>query len=167
MNSLPCVSIYTDGSCWPNPGGLGGYGAVILLDGQRLEIHGRIPAPTTNNRAEMIAAIKALDTLTFPAEVNLYTDSEYLRCGATVWMSAWTRKGFKGVKNSDLWGNILACNRLHKIHWHWVRDHDKSEENNRCDVLAEKARANGDASSPSSADQFEGLLCELHESPPF
>ena len=134
------VIIHTDGSCWPNPGGPGGWGAVIIVDGQRIEVKGHIPAPTTNNRAELIAAIEALNFLMYPADVDLYTDSEYLRNGAAVWMHTWKRRGFKKVKNVDLWSRVSVACEFHHIRWHWVRGHDTCADNIQCDKMAEEMR---------------------------
>jgi|SRR3990167_5591449 len=136
------VIIHTDGSCWPNPGGPGGWGAVILSDGVRSEHSGSLPPPSTNNRAELTAAVEALRVLSDPSEVDLYTDSQYLRNGAAVWSFRWRSKNWRGVKNSDLWIAIADLCEQHRIRWHWVRGHATCPENIRCDYLAEKARNN-------------------------
>lgn len=147
---MQSVSIHTDGSCWPNPGGPGGWGAVLVIDGVRSELHGSLPAPQTNNRAEITAAIMALTSLTEPSNIDLYTDSQYLRTGAAVWRHAWAKRGWKrktkasgweSIPNVDLWHQIVRLCELHRIRWHWVRGHDVCAENIRCDALAENARA--------------------------
>lgn len=137
------VRIHTDGSCWPNPGGSGGWAAVLEFDsGERKELTGRIPAPCTNNRAELTAAIEALNSLgDFAFAVDLWTDSQYLRNGAAIWIHAWSRKGWRGVKNADLWQQISRLQFVHDIRWHWEPGHqNKGNHNDRCDALAEKAR---------------------------
>lgn len=133
------VSIWTDGGCWPNPGP-GAWGAVIELDGQRFEIRGNSEGVTTNNRMELTAAIEALKWLKEPSEVRIYTDSQYLKNGASSWLKVWQRRawrsGRKPVLNQDLWQEILRLKAYHQTHWHWVRGHAGCPENNRADQLA-------------------------------
>lgn len=136
------VVIHSDGSCFPNPGP-GAWAAVLEFKdtGGRQEIFGRSEGVTTNNRMEMTAAIEALKSLGEDCmEVDLYTDSQYLKNGATSWIGAWSRKHFRGVKNGDLWKEILLLNMTHRIHWHWVRGHADCPENCRADALAENQR---------------------------
>ncbi len=133
------VIIYTDGACSGNPGP-GGFGAVLLYGEQRKEISGGEQA-TTNNRMEMMAAIVALESLTQPCEVALYTDSSYVKNGMTVWRVDWKRRGWKTadkkpVKNQDLWERLDAAAARHRVAWHWVKGHNGDPENERADVLA-------------------------------
>ncbi len=136
------VSIYTDGACHGNPGP-GGWGAILVAGDQRREISGYEPQ-TTNNRMEMRAALEALGRLREPCEVELYTDSQYLRTGMREWLAKWKRNNWrtsdrKPVKNEDLWRLLDAAAQTHTIHWHWVRGHDGHPENERCDELANAA----------------------------
>lgn len=144
MNSvIPVVRIYTDGSCWPNPGGPGGWSAILVFEGgERRELFGKIEAPCTNNRAELKAAIEALRSLGDGAHaVDIFTDSRYLRDGAAVRIHNWSRRNWRGVKNSDLWKQISRLEFTHDIRWHWVPGHqNKGCLNDRADTLAEKAR---------------------------
>jgi ribonuclease HI len=133
------VVIYTDGACSGNPGP-GGWGAVLRWNGVVKELHGGDPA-TTNNRMELMAAIQALESLTRPAQVLLYTDSTYLLNGITKWISGWQRNGWltaakKPVKNADLWQRLVAARESHEIDWQWVKGHAGDEGNERADELA-------------------------------
>src|ERR1700759_4277570 len=133
------VVIYTDGACSGNPGP-GGWGAVLRWNGVVKELHGGDPA-TTNNRMELMAAIQALESLTRPAQVLLYTDSTYLLNGITKWISGWQRNGWltstrKPVKNADLWQRLVAALEGHEIPWRWVKGHAGDEGNERADELA-------------------------------
>jgi ribonuclease HI len=136
------VIVYTDGSCEPNPGP-GGWAAVILLvDGQEKTLTGSA-ADTTNNRMELTAALEALRALKQPAQIELYTDSEYLKRGITEWMPNWKarnwkRKGGK-LKNVDLWQALDAELGKHKLNWHWVKGHAGHPGNERADRLANRA----------------------------
>lgn len=141
------ITIYTDGACSGNPGP-GGWGAILLYKEHRKEISGAV-AETTNNRMELQAAISALDALTEPCNVQLYTDSAYL-CNAFAkgWMRNWQRNGWKTskktpVENRDLWECLLAHTKTHAISFHKVKGHSDNENNNRCDQLARKAIADG------------------------
>jgi ribonuclease HI len=132
------VVIHTDGACSGNPGP-GGWGAV-LHDGSVRELKGGEPA-TTNNRMELMAAISALESLSQPSVVELYTDSQYLRGGITDWMAKWKRNGWrtydrKQVKNVDLWRRLDAAAARHEIRWHWLRGHAGHPHNERADELA-------------------------------
>jgi ribonuclease HI len=136
------VTIYTDGACQGNPGP-GGWAAVLIAGIHRREISGYEPH-TTNNRMELRAAIEALRALREPAEVDLHTDSQYLRNGMEQWLAKWKRNGWrttdrKPVKNVDLWQQLDAATDPHVVHWHWVRGHDGDPENERCDFLANEA----------------------------
>ncbi len=133
------VVIFTDGACSGNPGP-GGWGAILSFGARRKEIHGG-EAVTTNNRMELLAAIKALETLTRPCEVELYTDSGYLRNGITSWLAGWKRNGWKTadrkpVKNIELWQKLEEAASPHKITWHWVKGHAGHPMNERADEIA-------------------------------
>lgn len=136
------VEIFTDGACKGNPGP-GGWGAVIRSGPHEKEISGG-EADTTNNRMELTAAIRALNTLTRPCEVVLSTDSSYLRDGITKWVHSWQRNGWrtadrKPVKNGDLWQALIEAAAPHRIRWEWVRAHAGHPENERADRLASAA----------------------------
>ena len=136
------VAIYTDGACSGNPGP-GGWGAVLLCGRHRREISGAAP-DTTNNRMELTAAIRALEALTRPSQVALYTDSTYLKDGITRWLPNWKAKGWRTaakspVKNRDLWEALDALAGRHDVTWHWVKGHAGDAENERADTLARTA----------------------------
>jgi ribonuclease HI len=138
------VTIHTDGACSGNPGP-GGWGVILQWGGRTRELKGG-EAHTTNNRMELMAAIVALETLKRPCEVDLHTDSEYLRQGITDWISGWKRNGWrttarKPVKNLDLWQRLDAAVGRHTVHWHWVRGHAGHDLNERADELAREAIA--------------------------
>jgi ribonuclease HI len=148
MTELPKVEIFTDGACKGNPGP-GGWGALLRTAGTEKELSGG-EAQTTNNRMEMMAAIKALEALKRPCAVTLTTDSRYVMDGLTKWIQGWQRNGWrtadkKPVKNADLWQALLAAARPHRIEWKWVKGHAGHDENERVDKLAcaeaEKFRA--------------------------
>ena len=136
------VTIYTDGACSGNPGP-GGWGAVLLHGGHRRELSGA-SADTTNNRMELTAAIRALEALKRRSDVDLYTDSTYVRDGITQWLPAWKAKGWRTaskapVKNRDLWEALDALGNRHEVTWHWVRGHAGNAGNERADALAREA----------------------------
>jgi ribonuclease HI len=138
------VVIHTDGACSGNPGP-GGWGAILEWGGRRREIKGG-EAHTTNNRMELMAAISALETLKRPCDVDLHTDSQYLRQGITSWIHGWKRNGWrtadkKPVKNADLWQRLDGAVARHTVHWHWVRGHSGHDLNERADELAREAIA--------------------------
>ena len=138
------VVIHTDGACSGNPGP-GGWGIILQWNGRTRELKGG-EAHTTNNRMELMAAIMALETLKRPCDVDLHTDSEYLRQGITGWIHGWKRNGWrtadkKPVKNVDLWQRLDAAVNRHTVHWHWVRGHAGHDLNERADVLAREAIA--------------------------
>lgn len=139
--SKPIVEIYTDGACSGNPGP-GGWGAVLRYGRHEMDLSGAEPA-TTNNRMEMTAAIMALEALTRPSTVELYTDSTYLRDGIMKWLPAWKKRGWltadkKPVKNDDLWKRLDAARLRHHVDWRWVKGHAGHELNERADALARK-----------------------------
>jgi len=138
------VIIHTDGACSGNPGP-GGWGAILQWGGHTRELKGG-EAHTTNNRMELMAAIIALETLKRPCDVDLHTDSQYLRQGITGWIQGWKRNGWrtadkKPVKNVDLWQRLDAAVNRHTVHWHWVRGHSGHDLNERADELAREAIA--------------------------
>ncbi len=138
------VRIYTDGGCSGNPGP-GGWGAVLIFGDARKELSGG-EASTTNNRMELTAAIQALEALTRPVAVDLYTDSNYLRQGITEWIDAWKANGWrtaqkKPVKNEDLWRRLDEARRRHDVTFHWVRGHAGDPENETAHELAQKGMA--------------------------
>ena len=135
------VEIYTDGACRGNPGP-GGWGALLRYGGVERELCGGEP-DTTNNRMELQAAIEGLKALTRPCQVDLTTDSEYVRNGITRWLEGWKKKGWKTsarkpVKNADLWLALDEENQRHEVSWHWVKGHSGHEENERADQLANR-----------------------------
>lgn len=129
------VEIFTDGACSGNPGP-GGWGAILRYDGHEKELSGG-ERETTNNRMEMMAAIKALEALKRRSRVELYTDSKYLQQGVNEWMAGWKKKGWPAkIKNQDLWKRIDSLLEKHDVTFHWVRGHDGHPENERADELA-------------------------------
>lgn len=138
----PQVSLYTDGACSGNPGP-GGWGALLTMGPHEKELSGA-EAHTTNNRMEMMAAIQGLRALKNPCQVDLYTDSQYLRDGITKWIVGWKKNGWKTadkkpVKNEDLWRLLDDLVQIHDIRWHWVKGHNGHPENERVDLLARSA----------------------------
>jgi ribonuclease HI len=137
--TLVPVEIFTDGACKGNPGP-GGWGAVIRSGGHEKELSGGEPL-TTNNRMELLAAIRALEALKRPCEVVLWTDSIYVRDGISKWIHGWLRNGWKTadrkpVKNAELWQALLDAAAPHKVEWRWVKGHAGHPENERADRLA-------------------------------
>jgi ribonuclease HI len=133
------VQAFTDGACRGNPGP-GGWGVVLKSGGHLKEICGGEPH-TTNNRMELMAAIKALEALKQRCRVALYTDSVYVRSGITEWLPAWRARGWrtadrKPVKNQDLWQALAAQAERHEMSWHWVKGHAGHPDNERADELA-------------------------------
>jgi ribonuclease HI len=136
------VEIYTDGACRGNPGP-GGWAALLRHGEREKEISGA-ESETTNNRMELMAAIRALESLKRPCEVTLMTDSQYVKNGVTEWMKKWKKNGWKTsgrepVKNQDLWVRLDEAVSRHQIHWKWVRGHSGHPENERVDELANQA----------------------------
>ncbi|ODU45049.1 ribonuclease HI [uncultured Aquimonas sp.] len=136
------VEIYTDGACLGNPGP-GGWGALLRHGEHEKELAGGEP-DTTNNRMELLAAIRALEALREPCRVVLHTDSQYVQKGISEWIGGWQRRGWKTadgkpVKNDDLWRALLAAQKPHKVDWRWVRGHSGHVENERVDQLAREA----------------------------
>jgi len=138
----PAVEIYTDGGCEPNPGP-GGYGVVLLHPRKRMEISGGFRL-TTNNRMEILAAIKGLELLKVPCMVRLYSDSEYVVNAITKgWAAGWKKRNWwrktARVPNADLWQKLLPLCEGHEVEFLWVRGHIGVKENERCDELADAA----------------------------
>jgi ribonuclease HI len=138
----PCVEIYSDGACRGNPGP-GGWGALLRYQGKEKVLSDAEPL-TTNNRMELMAAIRALESLKKPCRVVLTTDSEYVRRGICEWLPVWKRRGWrtaanKPVKNEDLWRRLEAAASRHEVDWRWVRGHSGHPENERADRLANEA----------------------------
>ena len=138
------VEIYTDGACSGNPGP-GGWGAVLRFNGAEKELKGG-EALTTNNRMELMAAIRALEALKKPCIVELHTDSKYVQNGISDWIRGWKLRGWKTadkkpVKNEDLWRRLDAAALRHDVTWDWVRGHAGHPENERADALARQGMA--------------------------
>jgi len=136
------VFIYTDGACRGNPGP-GGWGALLRYDEHEKKLFGA-ESDTTNNRMELTAAIMALRALRTQCDVELYTDSQYVRKGMTEWLADWKKRGWKTaakkpVKNADLWEALEAETKRHHVKWHWVKGHSGHPENDMADELANHA----------------------------
>jgi len=136
------VHLITDGACLGNPGP-GGWACILRYNGNKKEMWGSEPH-TTNNRMELRAAIEGLRALKEGCEVEVVTDSEYLKNGITTWIHGWKRKGWmtaakKPVINQDLWKALDEETARHKTTWAWTKGHASHEDNNRCDELATRA----------------------------
>lgn len=136
------VVIYTDGACSGNPGP-GGWGSVMMYNGHERELSGG-DADTTNNRMEMVAVIKALESLSRPCAVKIYTDSVYVMKGITEWIEQWKKRGWKTaakkpVKNVELWQRLELAVERHDVSWEWVKGHSGVPGNERADELARDA----------------------------
>ncbi len=137
------VHVYTDGGCNPNPGP-GGWGVVLIWGSTEKELCGG-DLETTNNRMEMTAAIEALKALTRPVNVQIHTDSQYLRNGITKWIAGWKRNGWRTkdkqpVKNIELWTELDQLVALHTVTWMWGKGHAGNAGNERADKLATRGR---------------------------
>ena len=151
---MPKVTIYTDGAARGNPDGPGGYGVVLEFVDSAGVLHERELSQgyirTTNNRMELMAAIVALEALTKPCEVELWSDSQYLvNAFNQHWIENWIRKNWvrtksEPVKNIDLWKRLLAAKEPHTVTWNWVRGHNGHPQNERCDALATAAADSDD-----------------------
>jgi ribonuclease HI len=138
------VEIYTDGACKGNPG-VGGWGALLRYAGHEREIFGGEKL-TTNNRMELLAAIRALESLKRSCKVHLHTDSQYVQKGISQWIDSWKARnwrtsGKKSVKNEDLWKLLDHLTQQHEIEWCWVRGHSGNDDNERADELANRGVA--------------------------
>jgi ribonuclease HI len=140
------VVIYTDGACKGNPGP-GGWGALLVAGEREKELFGGEPH-TTNNRMELTAVIRALESLHRACPVELYTDSQYVKNGIESWIHNWKRNGWKTadrkpVKNDDLWRELDALAAVHQVSWRWVRGHNDHPGNTRADALANRGVGSG------------------------
>ena len=136
------LTLFTDGACRGNPGP-GGWGVLIRDGSQETELLGS-ERHTTNNRMELVAAIRALEAISPEHPVAVYTDSQYVRNGVTQWISKWRANGWKTaarkpVKNQDLWKQLDSAAERRRVSWHWVRGHSGHAENERADALANRA----------------------------
>ena len=142
---MTIVTIYTDGACSGNPGP-GGWGAILTSGSLRKEISGGDP-DTTNNRMELMAAIASLQELKASSDVELFTDSKYVKQGITEWIIKWKANGWKRrsgkkllpVKNEDLWRQLDTLAEAHRVSFKWVEGHAGHPENERADELARNA----------------------------
>jgi ribonuclease HI len=136
------IKIYTDGSCLGNPG-KGGWAAIIINDGKKTQIKGS-KKNTTNNQMELLAPIKALKKIAKDSEVQIFTDSKYLKLGITEWIHNWKKNGWKTtnkkkVKNIELWSELDRLSNEFKIKWNWVKAHSTDKLNNEVDLIAREA----------------------------
>lgn len=144
MPEAPTVTITTDGACKGNPGP-GGWAAILQWNGQEKLLTGA-ERQTTNNRMEMMAALRALEAMKKPARITLQTDSRYLMDGMTKWIHGWKKNGWRNaskapVKNADLWMDLDRAVKPHQIEWQWVKGHSGHPLNERADQLANEAIA--------------------------
>ena len=139
------IKIYTDGSCIENPG-KGGWAAIILDNGNKIEIKGN-KENATNNQMELLAPIQALKKIPKGSKVQIFTDSKYVKSGITEWIHNWKKNGWKtaskqNVKNKELWLELDLLNNEFEINWNWVKAHSTDELNNEVDLLARSAANN-------------------------
>jgi ribonuclease HI len=142
IEEMKKVQLITDGACLGNPGP-GGWAAILRYGDKKRELSGSFPQ-TTNNRMELTAAIEGLRAIKEPVEVEVVTDSEYLKNGITQWIHGWKRNGWKTsakkpVVNQDLWTELDQLVSNHKVVWTWTKGHANHEDNNRADELATQA----------------------------
>ena len=136
------IKIYTDGSCIQNPGN-GGWAAIMLINNEKKVISG-YKKNTTNNQMELMAAIEALKKIPIGEEVQIYTDSKYVKMGITEWIKKWSQNNWKTsskkkVKNLELWKELSSISKKHKIKWLWIKGHAGDPINEEVDALAKKA----------------------------
>lgn len=141
MTHSKFVELFTDGACRGNPG-RGGWGVLLRYGDTEKKLYGA-EVSTTNNRMELMAAIKGLQAIKEPCRVVLTTDSQYVRKGISEWMSKWKSNGWKTsakepVKNQDLWQQLDLENHRHQVDWHWVKGHSGHAENELADQLANR-----------------------------
>ena len=139
------IKIYTDGSCLENPGN-GGWAAIIIDDGKKAEIKGS-KKNTTNNQMELLAPIQALKRIPKGSNVQIFTDSKYVKSGITEWILNWKKNGWKTankqpVKNKDLWTELDLMTNDFEIKWSWVKGHSTDKINNEVDLMAREAASN-------------------------
>ena len=153
------VIIHTDGACSGNPGP-GGFGCVLRYNENRRELSGGF-RKTTNNRMEIIAAVRGLEALKFPCSVKLYSDSKYLvnaieKGWAKRWRANnWKRNKTESAKNPDLWKILLELCTVHQVKFIWVKGHASNKENNRCDELAVAAATGRELPADSAFEAYE------------
>ena len=136
------IKIYTDGSCLGNPGN-GGWAAIIIDDKKKIQIKGS-KKDTTNNQMELLAPIKALKKIPKGSNVQIFTDSKYVKSGITEWIHNWKKNGWKTaskqpVKNKDLWSELDQMTNEFQIKWSWVKGHSTDVFNNEVDLIAREA----------------------------
>jgi len=141
MSESSRIHAFTDGACRGNPGP-GGWGVVLRYNQHEKELYGA-EAETTNNRMELMAAIKALESLSRQCHITITTDSKYVQQGITQWIINWKKRGWmtaakKAVKNKDLWVRLDALVQQHMVTWEWVKGHSGHDENERADQLANR-----------------------------
>ncbi|MDP3372373.1 MAG: ribonuclease HI [Candidatus Paracaedibacteraceae bacterium] len=140
--STKTIDIYVDGACSGNPGP-GGWGAVFSHPEKEITLAGSNPA-TTNNRMELQAAINAIKAIPTDFTATVYTDSQYVKNGITLWIIGWKKRGWMNsknepVKNQDLWQELDVCTQKKKVSWQWVKGHDGHPLNEKADMLARRA----------------------------
>jgi ribonuclease HI len=133
------ITIYTDGACSGNPG-KGGWGAVLINEGNEIYLSGH-DKMTTNNKMELTAAIEALKSIKIKSNIELYTDSQYVKNGINLWIVNWKKNGWKTaskkpVANKDLWIKLDECVATHEVIWFWVKGHAGNQYNEMADELA-------------------------------
>lgn len=133
---MKSVCLFSDGSCLGNPGP-GGWAFILRYNGYE-KISSGSEIETTNNKMELTAIINGLKALKEPCEVEIFTDSSYAANGINLWLDGWVKKGFKNVKNPELWQEFLKISAKHKISANWVKAHAGHKENEICDSLARK-----------------------------
>ena len=136
------IKVYTDGSCLENPGN-GGWAAIIIDDGKKTQIKGS-KKNTTNNQMELMAPIEALKKIPKGSEIQIFTDSKYVKSGITEWVHNWKKNGWKTankqkVKNKELWEELDLLTNQFEISWNWVKAHSADELNNEVDLIAREA----------------------------
>lgn len=135
---MKTVTIYTDGSCHPNPGP-GGFSSILFYGEHCKTVQGA-GAETTNNQMEILSVVCGLESIKYQCQVSVYSDSQYVVKGMTEWLSGWKARSFRNVKNKELWQRLEAASQPHKINWNWVRCHAGDKWNEKADELANAAR---------------------------
>lgn len=156
MSTRPVIYLYTDGAASGNPGP-GGWGAVLVCGPLRKEMSGGF-ARTTNNRMELLAVIEGLRCIRWEnADVEVWSDSQYVvKAINEGWLDNWVRKGFKKVKNPDLWQQFLPLFKSHNVVFHWLKGHAGHPENERCDRLAVEAYSKPDLPTDEGYEEENG-----------